>query len=278
MQLQKEKQNRSRSATPGMDTNSEQHWQFLSHGIMTSMVAALEMCRLIGESVHYHFESWDIDHCKTFLDMFGAIRCHAREFNSTTHLRKNLHERGFMRFSDDVKRLPHLIEHEVLAVTQQLLFILELYSQPSTSISPLTSKDTNTNNKQKKRVALANSYLAHVVTDLCEEYLAMDRVISVIAPALPSSSLSLSIEEYQSAGLDPHDVLLKERMMAFSSPVAICLRGLSQITREQFKQNVQWLAPLLSDMTLVSNDTVRACVKEVMDAHVVPILQESGKL
>ena len=62
----------------------------------------------------------------------------------------------------------------------------------------------------------------------------------------------------------------------YTSTIAILLRGIAAFTRAQFKRNLSWIGPMIGEMTLVSNITVRTCVKEVYDSHYLPILLEQA--
>lgn len=95
------------------------------------MVISLDAVRIVGDLVKIHFSDFEIPHFSEFLNAIAALYWHARSFNGNVQLRESLFDKRFMRFQDDVNRLPNLLEQEVLSLSKLLEISLALYSDKS---------------------------------------------------------------------------------------------------------------------------------------------------
>jgi hypothetical protein len=104
-------------------------WVHISKTVMTSMVIALELSRILGELLNTYYSSWSIEHNRKFIEALALSFHHARCFNSNQILRSSLQNKNFMRFTYSPTRRPHLTDQEVLSGTNLLTFIIKLYSE-----------------------------------------------------------------------------------------------------------------------------------------------------
>ena len=109
---------------------------------------------------------------------------------------------------------------------------------------------------------MAQPWVKRSSLGLCSRYLALNSD----AP----SAWMLSSNE-----LSPEELFLIQLRDAYTSPLAITLRALAKMTRVQFLFNIPWLAPLITEVMLVDNSTIRTCAKEIYDNHVLPLLLEA---
>jgi hypothetical protein len=219
----------------------DERWTGIQRSSMTSMVVSLDLNRLLGELVHVYYCSWGTDEYCKFLDAFWAAHHHARAFNGDDALRRRLHAQGFMSFPDRPMRLPHLVDAEVQALTQLIVLCFKLFNDES-----------NTQGH-----ALAKPWVQTVTTEVLTRY-----------TALEAAAEELLSQSHEKTELMAFRESIRD---AYTSPVAITLRSVAQMRPALFKQSAPWLLPLLSDLTMVSDPTVRRCNKEVLDALVLPL-------
>lgn len=62
------------------------------------------------------------------------------------------------------------------------------------------------------------------------------------------------------------------RHEAYRPSVLLILRAVRRFSREQFAQNVSWLAPLLSRLILCENIEVRLCLRDIHREAVIPLI------
>lgn len=107
----------------------DQAWNRFSSLLMSSMVLTLDLVKIIGEAIHYHYKSWSIEQ---FSDLLTILQCsfdHGRCFNANLQLRSDLKSKGFMRFRDNIQRPPHLIDQVILSCSQILNACFRLFSE-----------------------------------------------------------------------------------------------------------------------------------------------------
>lgn len=85
--------------------------------------------------------------------------------------------------------------------------------------------------------------------------------------------LFLDVDETSLATTDP---FILEELHAYVSPVIATLKGLADITTEQFRRYTRWVVPLLSRSILCQERTVRFVVMLVYETQVNPLLLEGG--
>ena len=81
-------------------------------------------------------------------------------------------------------------------------------------------------------------------------------------------------EQYFNSETDPFEM---EHRDAYISLVAVILRGISSFSFSQFQDNTGWIMPLLSEISLSPNRTLRLSTKEVFDKFVQPIVIDKTK-
>ena len=111
--------------TPELST--DQAWMALAAGAMTSMVVTLDLIESVGEILQTFELCWTVKHISVFLQALQQCHAHAHAFNHNTSLRINLKLAGFMKFPDNLARLPHLLDQEIDAVMQILAVTTRLY-------------------------------------------------------------------------------------------------------------------------------------------------------
>ena len=84
---------------------------------MSSMVVSLELMKVITDVFNLYKRDWQLRHIDQFLVTLELVYWHARSFNENLPLRKQLNQRGFMQFNNDLVILPHLLEQEIYALS-----------------------------------------------------------------------------------------------------------------------------------------------------------------
>ena len=68
------------------------------------------------------------------------------------------------------------------------------------------------------------------------------------------------------------DPFLVEQRDAYISLIAVIIQGVLNFSDTQFKANASWILPLISDIIINSNGTLRQCVKDIFDKHIQSIV------
>lgn len=126
-----EKIRRDSSGRPPV--SQEQAWSTLGKSAMTAMVMMLDYVGIIANIIHAQYDTWSLGNLKSVIQCLEASYHHARCFNADPDLRSNLWKKGFMRFQDNPRRLPHLVEQETSAMAQILILVFRLYAQDDNS-------------------------------------------------------------------------------------------------------------------------------------------------
>jgi Sec7-like guanine-nucleotide exchange factor len=216
----------------------EQRWLSLSCEAMTSMVLSLDIIDAIGDMLNTHYSSLRVNHLKQLLGVLQASYDHARCFNADDELRALLRARNFMRFGDNSARLPHLLEQETQAASQLLTYSFRLYQE-----------ENNSKANGKVKSTLAEPIIKRISCKMMERYLLIDEL-----------------------SLTSTDFFIEEQLAIYAPPVMLALNGIAGFTTEQFARNMDWVLPLLSDVTICNNRMVRECVKEVYEKRVNTVL------
>ena len=211
----------------------EQRWLSISCEAMTSMVLSLDIIQVIGDMIESHYKSFAVSHFEQLLGVLQSSYDHARCFNADNELRASLRARNFMRFGDNSARLPHLLEQETRAASQLLLHSFRLYQEEKSGSDGLSKS------------ALAEPIIRRISTKIVERFLLIDEL-----------------------SLTSTDFYIDEQLAIYAPPVMLALNGISKFSVEQFGRNVNWVMPLLSNVTICNNRLVRECVKEVYTVQV----------
>ena len=207
-------------------------WDKISKSVLTSMIVALELSRIIGEVSHTFYSSWTREHRVKFAESLALCFDHARSFNLNKDLRQRLYAKQFMRFPDNSLRPPNIIEQEVQAGAQLLIFFLRSHSGG-------------------EKEAVNNSWIEWVITTMIERYLEL---------------------EGGDAWAEKNETFMEEHKVAYISPVAVALRGISNFTPAQFQQSKKWILSFLSKLITCEDKTIRESVREIYDKHIHPIV------
>lgn len=97
------------------------------------MVLMLDYVGILANIIHAQYSSWSLANLSSLIKCLEASYHHARCFNADTGLRMKLWKKGFMRFNDSSKRLPHLVEQETASLAQVLTLVFRLYAQDDNS-------------------------------------------------------------------------------------------------------------------------------------------------
>lgn len=73
--------------------------------------------------------------------------------------------------------------------------------------------------------------------------------------------------------LGSSDIFIIEEVNAYIIPVTVALRGLLELSAEQFRRYIPWFVPLLSRIVLCQDRSVRALVKMIYERQVNPIME-----
>ena len=68
------------------------------------------------------------------------------------------------------------------------------------------------------------------------------------------------------------DMYLHEAKTAHAPCVLIILQSIHHISKVQFKRNVDWIAPMLSTLSVVNDRVIRMDVKAIYDTHLNPLV------
>jgi hypothetical protein len=126
-----DKVRRNSSGRP--NASQEQVWLSLGASAMTAMVLMLDYVGILANVIHAQYSSWSLSNLASMLRCLEVSYHHARCFNAATELRMKLWKKGFMRFADNSKRLPHLVEQETASLAQILTLAFRLYAQDADS-------------------------------------------------------------------------------------------------------------------------------------------------
>ena len=74
------------------------------------------------------------------------------------------------------------------------------------------------------------------------------------------------------------DWVIEEQLAAYTAPMTIVLKGILCFTRKQFRRNLFWIAPLLSDISLSKDSAIRMHIHHINEKHTTPLLMTVGQL
>ena len=108
---------------------TENVWSSLGTSAMTSMVLMLDYVGRMADIINAQYERWTLDNLSDMLRCMEAGYHHARCFNNDVDLRVKLHKKGFMRFKDNLSKLPHLLEQETSCLANILTIAFRLCAE-----------------------------------------------------------------------------------------------------------------------------------------------------
>lgn len=114
-------------------SSQEQVWESLASSAMTAMVVMLDYIGILSNVIHAQYNSWSMNNIENVVRCLEASYHHARCFNADSDLRAKLYRKGFMRFRDNSKRRPHLVEQETSSLAQILIVAFRLYTMNTES-------------------------------------------------------------------------------------------------------------------------------------------------
>lgn len=68
------------------------------------------------------------------------------------------------------------------------------------------------------------------------------------------------------------DSYIQEELSIYGPTLMIAIKGISDIQKEQFYRNIDWIAPMLSRINLFNDRALRTSAKLVTDNQINPIL------
>ncbi len=107
---------------------------------MTTMVLTIDLVNVLIDTIEENGQIWRLKHVEQFLKSLEAVFWHARSFNQNHRLRRELHQRKFMKFDDESVQ-PHLLEQEILSLSLVQKIILQLQKYDNSNISAKTLFD-----------------------------------------------------------------------------------------------------------------------------------------
>lgn len=221
-----------------------QSWGHLSVSAMSSMVVTLDAIRVLDNVLNHHYVHWELSQLSLLMSSEEAVFHHARMFNDNLNLRQSLKQKGFMRFRDNAARLPHLLEQETWTASKLLSFSLRLF------------REEGGGQTEDSRAKFAESWIHRISVCVSKRYCELDNL----------------------AITTPGDWFVSEQLSAYLSPMTIVLKGILCLSKQQFRRNVYWIAPLLADANLCADRTVRLCVHSIAEKHSTPLLLLAAKL
>jgi brefeldin A-inhibited guanine nucleotide-exchange protein len=210
----------------------------LSRYGITSMVLCLKFADLIKQLI-FKYSWWSTQDFSCFLEGLALAHYHAMSFNNNIELRNKLTKAKFMSFEEYPGRLSNLYEQEVSTAGIILTVIFRLYT------------------------------IGEKITPI---YDLVGKWIREFSPRILNRFLRLDGASKSGNGSLKAIVFATELKAAYSKPVIALLAGLSNMERSQFLEHSSWSVPLLSDMIMCSDDTVRSAVRKVFVDHVNPLI------
>lgn len=74
------------------------------------------------------------------------------------------------------------------------------------------------------------------------------------------------------SSLTSNDSYIQEELSIYGPTLMISIKGISDIQKEQFYRNIDWIAPMLSKINLFNDRALRCSAKLVTDNQINPIL------